>query len=356
MENPAACLGGGPQYRGDNILRLNPNEGVAHYKFVHHDIPSLGEGKHRFEFGLKVSYLVTEPRLGERIDRRKICRTKLLINTQVNVRKWDARQCALISTRFETSLRAKTISKEHLWYLSNSLIDCKHPELSKFACQFLRKPISQADARRLIGSFYEIVPNQDKYTSELIDAVNGCHNESVFAAFAYWSFADGDLKQEHISTIVRSGDALMHCLLYLYFSERLSKKDADTVLASVARFKLPSDMDTIRNMVEKLDSPSFRAREEATKSLIDVGDGILDFLSLYKTMSAEADSRLAHVMAQIKKRVPNEFDNYLLNYLDAEKSRPEQRTLIKTLGTGPKSAWLTKEAQRMTDTRDRPRR
>lgn len=106
------------------------------------------------------------------------------------------------------------------------------------------------------------------------------------------------------------------------------------------------DPDRLKQLVDRLDSPSFRSREQADKELLGLGEGSISFLeaSLKQSLSAEQRHRVQGLLAQLSFRTRDPLAIAAIRYLATLRSS-RARTALQALSQNVSSNWVATEAQ-----------
>jgi hypothetical protein len=164
-----------------------------------------------------------------------------------------------------------------------------------------------------------------------------------------------ELPDEEIRRLERAPDLWVRALTYVTLGKRCEPAWVTGLLAELEHSRDPLNPKALDDLVLKLDSPSFRVREDAQRELLGYGFRVRDGLkkALSAKPSLEVQERIGKLLEQIDKMPTDPRDIELIEWfrpraLQTGQQWPERcREVLEALTRADRSSWIAVKAQNL---------
>jgi len=255
---------------------------------------------------------------------------------RLNIPPATAENLTHLSDQFAERVKNARNKEDALRHIRNSLLFTKHAELLPLCLLGVQSSTSDFDAKQFINRIYDLSPSVENGHQYCIDFISESGPEQALQVFANWAnWRHVDLTDAQIGRLIRHPNHMVRSLAYAAFPDRCDVLWVASLEAEWVVQTSPLTESDYANFATSLNSNSFRKREAATKSLIQLGDRVKVHLrnTLIDPHTPEVRQRIGTILASIESNPSLTLDLKFLDFLVRSKS-PSARHLLKTIAIG----------------------
>jgi hypothetical protein len=265
-------------------------------------------------------------------------------NITLHIPAASAERLNALRTRLMDRLADKSLDALGRRALAKQLSHCQHAGLLPVAFALSERDDSSVDAAVAIATMAQSSPQARAAVVEKLRHENSPH---ALLVLEHLATRDGvRLAADETARLLESPDVWVRAVAWASGDKDVALRSTEGVLGRLRSLTSRADEAKFRRLLRQLDSPSFRAREQASAELLSLGENALPSIRevLEHPLSAEQRWRLGQVRTQLEKNRSEPPGLKAIRCLESMNST-RSRMALEALAANEYSSWIAKEAK-----------